>query len=142
MPIVTYHLVEGRHTDGAVAELLRRSCALFAEELACPVDRVRAFAHEHRAPLVCVGGDLVADGAEEAPYFHFMLLEGRPLDSAQRLLAGFTDLLVETLGVERSRVRGGMWPVEPERWAVGGVPAATVRRDEVAARRSAADPRR
>lgn len=135
MPIVTYHLVAGRHDDAAVGELLRHSCALFAEVLQCPVDRVRAFAHEHRAELACIGGDLVADGAAEAPYFHFMLLADRPVETAQRLLAGFTDLLVDTLGVERARVRGGMWPVEPDRWAIAGVPASAARRAEAATRR-------
>lgn len=138
MPIVTYHLVAGRHDDEAVGELLRRSCALFAEVLECPVDRVRALAHEHRPQTYAVGGELVSDGAEDAPYFHFMLLEGRPVEHAQRLLAGFTDLLVETLEVERARVRGGMWPVEPERWAIAGTPAAAARADEVRARAEAA----
>lgn len=137
MPIVTYHLVEGRHSDAAVGELLRRSCQLFAEVLQTPVERVRALAHEHRPALSCVGGELVADGAAEAPYFHFMLLEGRPLEAAQRLLEGFTDLLVETLGVDRALVRGGMWPVEPERWAIAGTPAAVARGAEVQARRVA-----
>jgi 4-oxalocrotonate tautomerase len=138
VPIVTYHLVAGRHADAAVGELLRRSCAFFADVLECPVDRVRAFAHEHRPALACVGGELVADGAEEAPYFHFMLLDGRPVEHAQRLLSGFTELLVETLGVDRAGVRGGMWPVEPDRWAIAGTPAASVRRAEVDARRGVA----
>ena len=134
MPIVTYHLVAGQHDDAEIGALLRRSCALFADVLECPVERVRAFAHEHRPELACIGGELGSEGAEPGPYFHFMLLEGRPLEHAQRLLAGFTDLLVEELGVDRDRVRGGMWPVEPPRWSIGGVDAATLRADEVRAR--------
>jgi phenylpyruvate tautomerase PptA (4-oxalocrotonate tautomerase family) len=134
MPIVTYHLVAGQHDDGDVEALLLASCTLFAEVLECPVDRVRAFVSEHRPELACLGGEMASAGAEPAPYVHFMLLEGRPLEHAQRLLAGFTDLLVEHLGVDRSRVRGGMWPVEPQRWAIGGVDAATLRADEIAAR--------
>ena len=134
MPIVTYNLVGGAHDDEAIGALLTRSCELFAEVLECPIDRVRAFAHEFRPQAVCIGGELMSDGAAEAPYFHFMLLDGRPLDQRQRLLRGFTDLLVECLGVERSRVRGGMWPVAPEHWAIGGNPAAGLRADEIAAR--------
>ena len=134
MPIVTYYLVAGRHDDAAIGELLTRSCALFAQVLESPIDRVRAFAHEFRPQAACIGGELASDGAADAPYFHFMLLEGRPLEQRQRLLAGFTDLLVECIGVERARVRGGMWPVAPEHWAIGGAPAAGVRADEIAAR--------
>ena len=77
--------------------------------------------------------------AQPAPYFHFMLLDGRPVEQAQRLLAGFTDLLVDTLRVERARVRGGTWPVEPERWTIGGRAASDVRAAEVAARAEAAE---
>lgn len=134
MPIVTYHLVAGQHDDADVSELLRRSCLLFAEVLDCPVDRVRALAEEHRPELACLGGELASEGAAPAPYFHFMLLEGRPLEHAQRLLAGFTDLLVEVLGTPRDRVRGGMWTVEPTRWAIGGRVASEARAAEVAAR--------
>jgi 4-oxalocrotonate tautomerase len=134
VPIVTYHLVSGRHHHTAVGELLRRSCELFAEVLECPVDRVRAFAHEHRPELVCIGGELAATGVAEAPYFHFMLLEDRSAEQRQRLLAGFTDLLVEVLGAERSLVRGGLVLVAPEDWVIGGVPASAVGRDEVVAR--------
>ena len=134
MPIVTYYLVAGQHDDDAIRTLLTRSCERFAEVLECPIDRVRAFAHEFRPQAACIGGALVSEGAPEAPYFHFMLLEGRPLDQRQRLLRAFTDLLVECLGVERSGVRGGMWPVEPAHWAIAGEPAAGLRADEIAAR--------
>ena len=33
MPIVEYRLVQGRHDDASIAELLTRSCTLFAEVL-------------------------------------------------------------------------------------------------------------
>ncbi|MBK7622968.1 MAG: tautomerase family protein [Kineosporiaceae bacterium] len=135
MPVVTFHLVAGRHNPDAVAELLRRACALFAEVLESPIDRVRAFATLHEPELACVGGRMVADGAPEAPFFQFALLAGRPLDHRHRLLAGFTDLLVEVLGTDRALVRGGIWLVDPEDWAIGGVPAAVLRRAEVEARR-------
>lgn len=134
MPIVKYYLVEGAHSDAEVASLLKRSCALFAEVLECPIDRVRAFAHEFRPERVCVGGEMVSDGAVEAPYFRFMLLRGRSVEQRQRLLIGFTDLLVEILGVDRASVRGGMWLVDPENWAIGGKPAADLRSAEIAAR--------
>ena len=138
MPIVTYHLVEGRHAPEAVAVLLRRSCHFFAEVLECPIDRVRAFATQHPADRVCVGGQMVSDGGPEAPFFQFALMAGRPEEHRQRLLVGFTDLLVEVIGADRALVRGGIWTVAPEDWAIGGVPASVMRRAEVEARRAAA----
>ncbi|MBL8931247.1 MAG: tautomerase family protein [Kineosporiaceae bacterium] len=135
MPVVNYHLVAGRDAPDAVGELLRRSCALFAEVLDSPIERVRAFATLHEPSQACVGGRLVADGAEPAPFFQFALLAGRPLDHRHRLLAGFTDLLVEVLGTPRELIRGGIWLIDPEDWAIGGVPAAALRRAEIEARR-------
>lgn len=135
MPIVTYHLLAGRHDPAAVAELLRRSCALFAEVLQSPLDRVRAFAQEHPPGAACVGGTMVSDGAPEAPFFEFVLLEGRPQEQRHALLAGFTDLVVDVLGADRELVRGGIRLVSPQDWAIGGVPASVARSAEVEARR-------
>ena len=137
MPIVEYRLVAGRHDDDAVGELLSRSCALLSEVLEAPMERVRAVAHEIAPSRFCVGGTLVSDGADEAPYFSFFLLDGRTEEQRARLLAGFTELLVECLGTPRDLVRGGIWIVAPEDWAIAGVPAATARRAEVAARAAA-----
>ena len=60
------------------------------------------------------------------------------LDQRHRLLAGFTDLLVETLAVRRDLVRGSCRRVEPQDWAIGGEPASVLRKDEVEARARAA----
>ena len=137
MPIVEYRLVAGQHGDEAVADLLRRSCALLAEVLEAPRERVRAVAHEIPPARFCVGGTLVSDGADEAPYFSFFLLDGRTEAQRARLLAGFTDLIVECLGTPRELVRGGIWIVAPEDWAIAGVLAATARSAELAARAAA-----
>lgn len=137
MPIVEYRVVAGRHGDTALAALLERSCALFAEVIEAPLDRVRAIVHEIPPTRFSTGGTLVSDGADEAPYFTFFLLDGRTEEQRARLLAGFTDLVVECLGTPRDLVRGGIWIVAPEDWAIAGVPAATARRAEVAARAAA-----
>lgn len=134
MPIVKYYVVQGRHSDDALADLLTRSCDLMAAVLECPIDRVRAFAHEFRPQVACVGGRMVSEGADEAPYFRFVLMEGRPIEQAQRLLLGFTELVVDCLGVDRSAVRGGSWSCSPERWAIAGVPASETRKAEIEAR--------
>lgn len=134
MPIVKYYVVAGRHDDASLAMLLTKSCEFFAEVLECPVDRVRAFAHEFRPQAACVGGRMVSDGGDEAPYFRFVLLQGRSDEQAQRLLTGFTDLIVECLGTDRSLIRGGTWSCEPTRWAIAGIPASVTRKAEIDAR--------
>lgn len=134
MPVVEYRIVAGQHEATAVGQLLEASCTLFAAVLECPFDRVRAFAHEVQPSHACFGGTLVSQGAAEAPFFTFALLEGRTEEQKLRLLEGFTDLLVEHLGADRSLVRGAVWMVPPTDWAIAGVPAAVARQAEVQAR--------
>ncbi len=137
MPILTYHLVHGQHDDDALAALLTRSAALFADVTETPVDRIRVMVDERSPKRVCVGDSLVSESGASAPFFTFWLMKGRPIEQAHQLLAGFTDLLADTLGVERSSVRGVVTMVEPEHWAIAGVPASVVRQKEIDARAAA-----
>lgn len=134
MPIVEYRIPAQTYPTQAIADLLQRSCALFAEELQAPIDRVRAVAHEIAPTAMCVAGRMVSDGEAAAPFFTYFLMTGRSEEQRHRLLAGFTDLIVECLGVDKSLIRGSVILVAPEDWAIAGVPAAVTRADEVAAR--------
>ncbi|MBK7462710.1 MAG: tautomerase family protein [Betaproteobacteria bacterium] len=138
MPILNFHLVQGQHTAAKVETLLLKASALFAEVLACPIERVRVFVTEHAPQHFCVGGKLVSQHDQVAPYFSFILLEGRSQEDRQRLLSGFTDLLVDILGAPRANVRGGIVPVAPADWSIGGTPANQLRQAEIEARRLAA----
>ncbi|MFM7596791.1 MAG: tautomerase family protein [Actinomycetota bacterium] len=138
MPTIRYQLVQGLHTDEQIRDLLTRSCVLFADTLGVPADRIRAFADEVRPQAAAIGGELVSEGAAEAPFFEFMLFAGRPVEHGQQLMAGFTDLLVECLGSDRSRIRGSVRFVDPDHWSIGGVPASVVRRADIEARARAA----
>ena len=137
MPILTYHLVQGQHEDDALAALLTRSAVLFADVTESPVDRIRVMVDERSPQRVCVGDTLVSESGASAPFFTFWLMKGRPIEQAHRLLAGFTDLLVDTLGVERSSIRGVVTMVEPEHWGIAGIPASVVRQREIDARAAA-----
>lgn len=134
MPILEYHLVEGRYDDDQIEKLLLGSSLHYADVLKCPLDRVRVFVHLHKPQHVAVAGRLLSQGGDSAPYFHFLVLEGRSQGECDELLTGFTDLVVEFLGAERSQVRGGCWPIPPQYWAIGGKLAAGVRADEIRAR--------
>lgn len=130
MPILEVHLVEGAHPAAQVAELLTRLSARYAEVLESPLERIRAYVTLHRPEHWATGG--VA--GVEAPYFTAMVLDGRPAEQRRRLLGAFTDIIVDTLGVDRRAVRGRIIPVSPDDWAIGGVPASAVRAGEIAAR--------
>ena len=134
MPVVTYQLIAGQHDNAAIGSLLTKSALLFAEVTGSPVDRIRAFADERPATHACVGETLVSQSGASAPLFVFWLLEGRPIEQRHALMAGFTDLLVSELGVDRQSVRGAVHVVPPDNWAIAGVPASAVRRAEIEAR--------
>ena len=134
MPIVNFHLVEGLTTPAQDERLLIGACQLYAEVLKAPMERVRAFITLHKATHFAVAGGLAAHNGLHAPYFEFIVLDGRPLEDRHRLMRGFTDLLVDALGVRRDLVRGSCRRVEPQDWAIGGEPASVIRKDEVAAR--------
>ena len=138
MPILNFHLVRGQHDAARVETLLVKASELFAAVLECPIERVRVFVTEHAPNLFCVGGKLVSQSEQVAPYFSFIVLEGRPQDHRERLLRGFTDLVVEILGAPRANVRGGIVPVAPSDWSIGGTLASALRQGEIEARRLAA----
>lgn len=138
MPIVNFHLLDQEYCCDQQEQLLLEASRLYAEVLRCPIDRVRAFISLYPARQMAVGGVLCSARRQSAPYFTFIVLEGRPLEERQRLLAGFTDLLERILGAPRELIRGGVTRIEPEDWAIGGVPASVERQAEVQARAKAA----
>ena len=133
MPIIHFHLTEGTATPDQERNLLIEASKFYAEGLQCPIDRVRAFIVPYPRHRVAVAGQMLDDGGAAAPYFEFLVLEGRPLEQRQHLLAGFTDLLVRHLGVDRARVRGHCKRVQPEEWAIGGRAASELRRADIEA---------
>ncbi|NMO91036.1 tautomerase family protein [Actinomycetospora sp. TBRC 11914] len=136
MPVVEIHLVEGQQPPARIEELLRRVSERYAAVLESPITRIRAFVTMHPPELWSTGGVTAAVDGDPAPYFVAAVLEGRPAEQRQRLLAEITDTLCEVLGATRSRVRGRIAQVPPEDWGIGGVPASSRRREEIVARSS------
>lgn len=132
MPIVHFHLAEGQATPEQEEQLLVEASKLYAEILQSPIERIRAFLHCYPPTRCAVGGELVSRTGRFAPYFEFLVLEGRPLEQRQRLLSGFTDLLVIIVGADRAFVRGQCKRVLPEEWSIGGKSAAEQRKDDIA----------
>ena len=134
MPILNIYLVEGQHSDFQITTLMTRSSYFFAEVLACPVDRIRVFVNMHSPRHVCIGANITFRGDLAAPYFSFIVLEGRSVETRQRLLAGFTDIIEEILCCPRNLIRGSATAVMAENWSIGGVAASVVRQKEIESR--------
>jgi len=114
--------------------LLTEGSRRYADVLGSPLERVRLFVHHCPPTSVAVAGIPVSEGGAHAPYFDALVLAGRPVEQRHRLLAELTDVCVEVLGADRDRVRGMVVEVDPDHWAIGGVPAAAARAAEIAAR--------
>lgn len=131
MPVVNFHLTQGCFTESQARELLLASAELYAQVLDAPMERIRAFITPHSANHCLVLGDTVDNNGMHAPYFEFIVFEGRSLEQRHYLLRCFTDLLSRILGVDKSLVRGSCRRVSPEDWGIGGVPASTLRQKEI-----------
>lgn len=140
MPVVEFHLVAGLATAQQCEQLLAEATARYAEVLASPPERVRAFITLREPAQVAVGGVPVSRSGVHAPYFTCLMMAGRPAEQRVAALSALTDVVVEVLGVPRDVVRGRAVLVAPEDWAIGGSPAAQVRADEVAARAAPTSP--
>ena len=145
MPVLRFHLVQGRQSVDDVRALVEVCCRDYSQVLGSPMERVRAFVHQHDPSMTFVAGafidDRPADGAGEdlyAPFFEFIVLSGRPPEQRHHLLEAFTDHTVTHLGVRRDLVRGRAIEVEPADWGIAGVPAAVTRASEIEAREAAA----
>jgi phenylpyruvate tautomerase PptA (4-oxalocrotonate tautomerase family) len=140
MPVVEFHLLAGQADAAQCERLLVEGTARYAEVLASPPERVRAFITVREPHLVAVGGVPASRSGVHAPYVTCLMLQGRPVDQGPAALAALTDLLVEVLGVPRELVRGQVLWVAPQDWAIGGIPAAEVRAEEVQGRRRGGEP--
>lgn len=138
MPVMHIDVVTGEFNDEQLNRLQHACAVHYGEVLNSPMERIRVFVNEHRPQTVFVDGKLAGEGADNAPYFNYIVLEGRPQDEIEALMTGFTDIIERELGVKRERIRGSCWPVPPEHWGIGGVMASVKRAAEVEARRKAA----
>jgi 4-oxalocrotonate tautomerase len=55
------------------------------------------------------------------------MLEGRTVEQKHALMARITDVVEETLGGDRQRIRVALYEVSADEWGVGGVPMSVLR---------------
>ena len=135
MPILTVHLQQDSCTRAQLNEFMRQASELYAAALECPIDRVRVFLNLYEPGNVAIAGRISAEPGARTAYFEFLALEGRPLAQRHKLLGGFTDLIENTLDIDRPTIRGACRNIAPEDWAIAGTPASVARQKEIAARK-------
>lgn len=141
MPIIQFHLVCSAYPETAIDTLLIEAshafaAALYPELTPVPVERVRALVCDIAPRRCAVGGKLVSDGAEPAPFFTCLTLVGRPRAQLDAMMEGLTDLVARHLACERKLVRGLIIPVEADDWYIAGVAASAARAAELAQRKA------
>jgi phenylpyruvate tautomerase PptA (4-oxalocrotonate tautomerase family) len=135
MPITVINLQCDRYEDDAIERFVNAVCALKADVLESPIDRIRVIVNDCPAKYISIGGVLASKSGAAAPFYESFLLEGRPMSQQQAVLAGIAELLAEHLGEDKAHIRGVIHMVAPERWGIAGKPAAGVRADEIEARK-------
>lgn len=134
MPVVMFELPDTEAVRAGRRELTTRACALFAEVLEAPVERIRAYVRRYDLEDAAAGGLWMADGGPQAPFYQFFVLGDRPASHVQALHRGFTDLLVDVLGYAPGSIRGVCSRINPADWGIAGVTADIARKSEQAAR--------
>lgn len=134
MPYLRIELTVGL-SPSARRDLLRRAAELFAEITESPLDRVRTLVVELPTDAFAVGGVPIADSGIQAPFVTINVLEGRPAEQHEALIARIAALVAEIVEVPIDRTRVLVVEVPPALWGIGGVPASAIRRAEIDARR-------
>lgn len=141
MPVAQLYLVSSAYDAQAIESLLQEASAFYAAALypdmdPPPLERVRLLVTDVAPQHWATGGTPVSRGAAPAPYFTCIAMKGRSPERINALMAGFTDLIVQHLGCDRTLVRGRLIEIEPEHWFISGTPASQTRAAEVAARQA------
>ena len=134
MPIFTAYLLHSEKTESQVPELLIKATKFAADTLNSPIERIRAGVVYFEQGHWYAGGKPVNADGDQIPFFEMYALEGRPKEQRQALLSGLTDIIAETLDIEKKVIRGCIKRIHSEDWGIGGTPASELRAREIAAR--------
>jgi len=143
MPIANIHVLAG-HPRPVLKQLLREASAAFAAALDAPPDRLQVWITEVDPELYAIAGEPADEvlartprGDAEIPLIRMALMEGRPVEMLHRVMADMSAVVSRVLGGDPQRVRVQIDHVNPDRWAIGGVPASQARAAELARRATA-----
>ena len=145
MPVANIHVLAG-HPRPLLKQLVREASATLARVISAPADRLQVWITEIDPELYAIGGEPADEvlahtprAEAEIPFIRMVLMEGRPAETLHQVMAELSAVTARILGSNPQRVRVHIDFTEPDRWAIGGVPASVARAAELAARKAAAE---
>ncbi len=140
MPVAHINLLKG-HSRQTLKTIIAEVSAVMGRILDSPKERLLVWISEIDPALWGIAGvpaDEALMGAAreeiEMPFVQMALMENRPLEQKQRVIAEITEILHAALGVRKERIRVHVSSVDPALWGIGGVPASVSRAQELSAR--------
>jgi len=140
MPAAHLNLLVG-HSREEHDQLLADVSEIMARVLQAPKERLEVWISEIDPDLWAIAGEPASAVLQRAPltevempFVQMVLLAGRPVEQHHALIAEITACIERVLGTAPGRVRIHIAEVSPDRWGIGGQPAAAVRAAEIAAR--------
>lgn len=140
MPAAHVHVLQG-HPRERLRRLIGEVSDAMASILGAPKDRLEVWVTEVDPELWGISGEPASDVLQRAPreqvempFVQMTLLAGRPVEQHHALIAEITAIVERVLGSAPGRTRVGIAEIAPDRWGIGGRPAAVVRAAEIEAR--------
>jgi len=140
MPVLHIHIPESAADASRARRLLEEGSRVYADALECPVDRVRLFLHTYAPGMAAVGGQVLEQGDQGAPFFSCYAMADRAQAQIDHLMAQLTALIADILVVPPAVIRAECKRVPPTNWYIAGESAATKRKVELEARAAAQPP--
>jgi 4-oxalocrotonate tautomerase family enzyme len=140
MPVAHINLLKGHKTE-TLHRIIAEVTEAMSRILMAPKDRFMVWISEIDASLWGVAGQPASealagtDRAEiEIPFVQMVLMEGRPLAQYHAVMDEISEIIARALPCDKARIRVHIAQAQPDYWAIGGVPYAVLRADEIAAR--------
>lgn len=142
MPVANIHVLAG-HPRPVLKQLVREASATLARTIGAPADRLQVWITEIDPELYAIAGEPADEvlartkrAEAEIPFIRMVLMEGRPTATLHQVMAEMSAVTARVLGGDPARVRVHIDFTQPDRWAIGGVPASVARAGELAARQA------
>ncbi|RBP13988.1 4-oxalocrotonate tautomerase family enzyme [Roseiarcus fermentans] len=140
MPIAHINLLKG-HSRAALRRVIVDVSEAMSTILEAPKDRLFVWITEHDHHLWGLAGapadEALAHGTLaqlEVPFVQMVLMDGRPKEQFQAMIAAVTESVAAATGCDASKIRVHIARGDPEGWGIGGVPASVLRAAEIADR--------
>ena len=140
MPVCNVIVLKG-HPQAVLKKLVVECSNTVHAVLEAPKDRLEVWVTEVEPAQWGLSGvpadEVLAQASRpevEMPFIRMVLLQGRTTEQYHRLIREITSTVANVLAMKPDRIRVQIDEVDPDRWGIGGVPAAVKRAAEIATR--------